>query len=199
MSNFTCACGYKFQHENDGQFQRVLIQRIYSPDSGQEDILMQDKCKNCNEKKIEKPITLLNHKTGQTYRAKDTYCLAKNIDFKERKLVDYYDAELEAKQTIEIVFQIENWRKIITKTINTHNCSMVDLIDTIIEEIWDEIVDDEYGEGYMYMTSTDGDYDSICIESEDMLKNMIVSLRVVGFDVRGDSYETENNNSAQTQ
>lgn len=181
MNNFICACGYKFQHKNDGQFQRVLIQRIYDSDSGQKDILMKDRCKNCNKKKIERNVSLFNHKTGQIYEAKDTYCLARNVDFKERKLVDYYDSGLKAEQTIEIIFQNEDWRKIVIKTINTHNCSMVDLIDTIIEEIWEEIVDDEYGEGYMYMTSIDGDYSSICIESEDMLKNMIVSLRVVGF------------------
>ena len=119
MNKFECACGHSFNDKNNGEVQRLLIQRTYEPSS---------------------------------------------------------------EQRVELIFQIEEWRKVITKSKRTHNYSLLDIIILVVEEIWEEISEEnDYDYGELHMTSSDGDYTTISIESEEHLKDSIISARIVGY------------------
>jgi len=187
MGKFKTFCGKEFEQENDGKFSRVLIQRIY-PGKEHEDIKIASKCWICPARKVNNVAEFFNLETRKTFIANDIYCLAENVDFKERKLVDCYCgacSNTSIAQTIEVVLQSDEFRAIILRQ-SKGNCTGFNLMEDIPREIWEEMQEkaEEYDEPHpiIRMTSDDGECVNVDIESEYDLEGMIVSMRVVEFE-----------------
>lgn len=110
------------------------------------------------------------------------YTGAKAVECKRYKSIDVYSYDMPPENIIiESVLQIERYKKRIYTTIKNPNCTMIDLIDSVVEDILKKYKDeheDDYimldlydGGGWLLDFKIDADYDSV--------KELITSIRMV--------------------
>lgn len=123
-----------------------------------------------------------NEETGELSPVTYYYTGAKAINSKNYKDIVDYDSDFPPKNMlIETILQVEHYKKKIYTNIKNHNCSMIDLINDVIEDIL-----------HKYQNETDEDYISIDLydeggwsldfetEADDRsIEKLITSIRLV--------------------
>lgn len=123
-----------------------------------------------------------NEETGELSPVTYYYAGAKAVDAKSYKYIEDYDSDFPPKNMlIETTLQVEYYKKKIYTNIKNHNCTMMDLISNVIEDILDK-----------YQNETDEDYISIDLydeggwlldfetEADDRsIEKLITSIRLV--------------------
>ncbi|MDF2841681.1 MAG: hypothetical protein K0R00_107 [Herbinix sp.] len=190
MSKFKCPCGLEFTEENNTEkfSSNVLMSRVYKDEKQAAKNYVNATCLACKiegRRTIERPRSLMDMTTFNDASATDLMCIATNKEWKERETVkDYGDQCMNTKrtQTIEVIFQTDDYRKTVYSTF-TGNCSMYDLIENVVEDVWNapSEADNSLSLPAFYFTNEDGECVNIELERESELFNMIISARVVEF------------------
>lgn len=106
------------------------------------------------------------------------------IDAKKYKLIENYEYDYsdKADRIIEVVMQAEKYKRVFYKHYNKTNCSYLDLVDIVVDDLIEEYYTAQAEEdGYATLDLFDegGWSVNIEIDSEDDFKNYISSIRIV--------------------
>lgn len=126
--------------------------------------------------------TNFNEETGKLSPITYYYAGAIAVDRKIYKDIEKYDSDFPPKNMlIETTLQVENYKKKIYTKIKNHNCTMMDLISHVIEDILDKYRN-ESNEDYMSIDLYDDGGWLLDFETEAYDRNIekiITSIRLV--------------------
>lgn len=144
------------------------------------------KCIGCTK------CTLLTHvaeyidtKTDEIKKYKDTHCVGYSqeyLDNKDKPTADYVDMDgsPSGKYTIEVILQSEDYRRVEYFKGNNINCSMLSLVDMGMNDLLEKNYDEEDELYHLIMFNTEtGRVQDIDFESEDEIKDLIISMRLL--------------------
>ena len=121
-----------------------------------------------------------NEKTGELKPITYYYIGAKCTTSKQYKLIEEYDYNCPPKNIlIEVILQKGNFKTKFYKNIKNLNCSMMNLLDTAIYEIKEELFKDESEDYTMLFLYDDGGWQIDIEISENEIEDLITSVRLV--------------------
>lgn len=139
---------------------------------------LEDKYKN--NKIFSYSTNTFNEKTGDLEPITFYYIGAKCVDTKEYKLICEYNWECPPKDMlIETVLQVGNFKRTFYSNIKNINCTMMDLINTAIDDIKEKIFEDEDEEWTSLFLYDDGGWQIDTEIENNKIENLITSIRLV--------------------
>lgn len=176
MKKFKCGeTEFEMDYPND------IAPVVIGKESETEDVDLKELENKYKDNKIFSYSThTFNEKTGDIKPITFYYIGAKCVDTKEYKPIYEYDYECPPKDMlIETVVQVGNFKRTFYSNIKNSNCSMMDLIDTAIDDIKEKIFDDENEELTQLFLYDDGGWQIDTEISDDEIENLITSIRLV--------------------
>lgn len=110
------------------------------------------------------------------------YTGAKAVEYKRYKSIDVYSYDMPPENIIiESVLQVGRYKKRIYTTIKNHNCTMIDLIDSVVEDVLKKYKDEHENDYIMLDLYDDGGWllDFEINANYDSVKELITSIRMV--------------------
>lgn len=146
-----------------------------------------NKCEECTLNCTkEHHANYLNTKTNKETRKIDTICVGYSEEYLTNKdkptLTDLCEDGYEGEYTIEVIIQIDEYRRILYIKGKSENCSLLDLADAfnISDALENEFIEDGYGYYLLWMTSLEtGQTTTIEFENIYRIMDKIVSVRFV--------------------
>ncbi|WP_238899323.1 hypothetical protein [Clostridium sp. YIM B02500] len=123
---------------------------------------------------------IYNKETGELKPITYYYIGAKCTTAKEYKLIQEYNHDFPPQNMlIEVILQIDNFKAKFYKAIKNSNCSMMDLIDTAIDEVKEELFKSDNGDYTILYLYDDGGWQIDTEISENDIEDLITSVRLV--------------------
>jgi hypothetical protein len=209
MAVFTLSNGQKFEKEGaTGKYLEVLADREYidQPDR-EKSFVMPEEFENSDDKRVKRIVNLRDRNTFESMQAEDTYLLAVNRDYKEFERVPQYDGTPGSNAvgiyTIEVMLRFDELEKRLLLEKKGRNTTFMHFAESIMDYLVEDIEDgaleeqgayigEERSEPFKFLINTaTGDYlDTIVSERE--LKDAIVSVSLVKYDLEIDGEDKKN-------
>lgn len=145
-----------------------------------------EECKGCaKSEKITRTTKYMDTETYEETRYEDTFCIGYSqeyLDNKDKPTADYVDMDgsPSGKYTIEVILQSEDYRRVEYFKGNNINCSMLSLVDMGMNDLLEKNYDEEDKLYHLIMFNTEtGRVQDIDFESEDEIKDLIISMRLL--------------------
>lgn len=177
MKKFKCG-GIEFEMDYPNDIAPIVIGK----ESETEKVDLQElEVKYKDNKIFSYSTNTFNEETGDLKPITFYYIGAKYINAKEYKPIYEYDYdECPPKDMlIETVLQVGNFKRTFYSNIKNYNCSMMDLIDTAIEDIKEKIFDDDNEDWTLLLLYDDGGWQIDTEINYDEIENFITSIRLV--------------------
>lgn len=146
MGTFKLSTGDTYDvPSHDGKYARILIERIYL-DGYSEDLEMKEKFKDVAEKKIVLEKDMYDFETDVSFKVKDTYIIAENIDNNLYELTDDYNGNFSSNtkvsHKVQLDFNEDGWKKRIFIDWDDSGSSCTNFIEFVsnISDFLDEFI-----------------------------------------------------------
>lgn len=133
-----------------------------------------------NNKIFSYSANIFDEETGKLKFVTFYYIGAKCVNAKEYRHISEYTPESPPKNMlIEIILQVENFKRTFYSNIKNTNCSMMDLIDIATEDIKEKLFNSEDEETTSLFLYDDGGWQIDTEICSNDLENFITSIRLV--------------------